>query len=66
MTRQAMQLGWLPGVSIRQTSDRVYGQIYVPVVNWLLMAATVATTVAFAARIVSRALTARPSRPPCC
>jgi KUP system potassium uptake protein len=47
MTRQAVQLGWLPGVSIRQTSDRVYGQIYVPVVNWLLMAATVATTIAF-------------------
>jgi KUP system potassium uptake protein len=47
MTRQAMQFGWLPGVSIRQTSDRVYGQIYVPVVNWLLMAATVATTIAF-------------------
>ena len=47
MTRQAMQLGWLPGVSIRQTSDRVYGQIYVPVVNWLLMGATVATTIAF-------------------
>ena len=48
MTRQAMQLGWLPGVSIRQTSDRVYGQIYVPVVNWLLMVATVATTIGFA------------------
>ncbi len=47
MTRQAMQLGWLPGVSIRQTSDKVYGQIYVPVVNWLLMAATVSITVAF-------------------
>jgi KUP system potassium uptake protein len=47
MTRQAMQLGWLPGVAIRQTSDRVYGQIYVPVVNWLLMTATVATTIAF-------------------
>jgi KUP system potassium uptake protein len=47
MTRQAMQLGWLPGVTIRQTSDRVYGQIYVPVVNWLLMAATLATTIAF-------------------
>jgi KUP system potassium uptake protein len=47
MTRQAMQLGWLPGVSIRQTSDRVYGQIYVPVVNWLLMTATVATTIGF-------------------
>src|ERR1700691_979525 len=47
MTRQAMQLGWLPGVSIRQTSDRIYGQIYVPVVNWLLMAATVVVTIAF-------------------
>ena len=47
MTRQAMQLGWLPGVSIRQTSDQVYGQIYVPVVNGLLMAATVAVTIAF-------------------
>jgi KUP system potassium uptake protein len=47
MTRQAMQLGWLPGVTIRQTSDKVYGQIYVPVVNWLLMVATVATTIGF-------------------
>ena len=47
MTRQALQLGWLPGVAIRQTSDTVYGQIYVPVVNWLMMAATVGVTVAF-------------------
>jgi KUP system potassium uptake protein len=47
MTRQAMQLGWLPGVNIRQTSDKVYGQIYVPVVNWMMMVATIAITVAF-------------------
>jgi KUP system potassium uptake protein len=47
MTRQAMQLGWLPGVAIRQTSDRIYGQIYVPAVNWLLMIATIATTISF-------------------
>jgi KUP system potassium uptake protein len=47
MTRQAMQLGWLPGVHIRQTSDRIYGQIYVPVVNWLMMFATLAITIAF-------------------
>jgi KUP system potassium uptake protein len=47
MTRQAMQLGWLPGVHIRQTSDRVYGQIYVPVVNGMMMIATVGITVAF-------------------
>jgi KUP system potassium uptake protein len=49
MTRQAMQLGWLPGVAIRQTSDRIYGQIYIPAVNWLLMTATIATTIAFGA-----------------
>ncbi|HMD72998.1 MAG TPA: KUP/HAK/KT family potassium transporter [Steroidobacteraceae bacterium] len=47
MTRQAMQLGWFPGLTIRQTSDRVYGQIYVPVVNWLLMVVTVAITIGF-------------------
>ena len=47
MTRQAMQLGWLPGVNIRQTSDRAYGQIYVPAVNWLMMVATVTIAAAF-------------------
>jgi KUP system potassium uptake protein len=47
MTRQAMQLGWLPGLDIRQTSDQVYGQIYVPVVNGLMMAATIAITIGF-------------------
>ncbi len=47
MTRQAVQLGWLPGVAIRQTSDAVYGQIYVPVVNWLMMIATVGITIGF-------------------
>ena len=47
MTRQAMQLGWMPGVRIRQTSDKLYGQIYVPSVNWLMMGATVIVTFAF-------------------
>jgi len=47
MTRQAIQLGWLPGLDIRQTSDDVYGQIYVPVVNGLMMAATIAITIGF-------------------
>ncbi len=47
LTRQAMQLGWFPGLNIRQTSDTEYGQIYVPVVNWCMMAATIATAVAF-------------------
>lgn len=47
MTRQAMQLGWLPGVRIRQTSAEEYGQIYVPFVNWTMMAFTVALTAGF-------------------
>ena len=47
MTRQAMQLAWLPAVNIRQTSDQLYGQIYVPVVNWLMMIGTVGITIAF-------------------
>jgi KUP system potassium uptake protein len=47
MTRQAVQLGWLPRVYIKQTSEKGYGQIYVGVVNWLLMVVTVALTVLF-------------------
>ncbi len=47
MTRQAIQLGWLPRLAIRQTSDEGYGQIYVSGVNWILMAATLALTLAF-------------------
>jgi len=47
MTRQAMQLGWFPGVRIRQTSAEAYGQIYVPFVNWTMMVFTVALTVGF-------------------
>ncbi len=47
MTRQAIQLGWLPRLQIKQTSETGYGQIYVGVVNWLLMIATLGLTIAF-------------------
>jgi KUP system potassium uptake protein len=47
MTRQAIQLGWLPRLRIRQTSEEHYGQIYVGAVNWLLMFVTVGLTVWF-------------------
>jgi KUP system potassium uptake protein len=47
MTRQAIQLGWLPRLHIKQTSERGYGQIYVGVVNWLLMTVTIALTLLF-------------------
>ena len=48
LTRQAMQLGWLPGMRIDQTSSEQYGQIYVPFVNWLMMLGTLWLTVEFA------------------
>jgi KUP system potassium uptake protein len=47
MTRQAIQLGWLPRVHITQTSAEGYGQIYVGTVNWLLMVVTLGLTVGF-------------------
>jgi KUP system potassium uptake protein len=47
MTRQAIQLGWLPRLRIKQTSSEGYGQIYVGVVNWLLMIVTIGLTIGF-------------------
>ncbi|MEW6452191.1 MAG: KUP/HAK/KT family potassium transporter [Pseudomonadota bacterium] len=47
MTRQAIQLGWLPRLLIKQTSSEGYGQIYVGAVNFLLMAATIGLTIGF-------------------
>ncbi len=48
LTRQAMQLGWLPGMQIKQTSSEESGQVYVPFVNWLMMLGTLALTIGFA------------------
>ena len=36
LTQQAVQLGLLPRVEIRHTSESEFGQIYIPAVNWLL------------------------------
>jgi KUP system potassium uptake protein len=47
MTRQAIQLGWLPRLRVTQTSSEGYGQIYVGPVNWLLMLVTVGLTLGF-------------------
>lgn len=47
MTRQAIQLGWLPRMRITQTSAAGYGQIYVGAVNWLLMIVTLALAIGF-------------------
>jgi KUP system potassium uptake protein len=47
MTRQAIQLGWMPRLRIKQTSEVGYGQIYVGTINWLLMLVTVGLTLSF-------------------
>ena len=47
VTRQAVQLGFLPFLEIRQTSEKAVGQIYIPAVNWALFVAIVALVVGF-------------------
>ncbi len=47
LTRQAVLLGELPRLRIVQTSPAQVGQIYIPVVNWILMAATIALVLGF-------------------
>ncbi len=47
LTRQAVQLGQSPRLTIIQTSPDAIGQIYVPVVNWLLMISTLALVFGF-------------------
>ncbi len=47
VTRQAIQLGFLPRLTIRHTSGEAIGQVYVPAVNWGLFAAVVALVIGF-------------------
>jgi len=47
MTKQAMQLGFLPRMRITYTSDREIGQIYVPAVNTALFISVIAAVVGF-------------------
>jgi KUP system potassium uptake protein len=47
LTKQAVQLGFLPRLAVRYTSAREAGQIYMPAVNWALLAGVVAAVLAF-------------------
>ena len=47
LTRQAVQLGYLPRVDIEHTSQTHIGQIYIPGLNWLLMVACIGLVVGF-------------------
>jgi KUP system potassium uptake protein len=56
VSRQAVRLGFLPHLTIRHTSSRESGQIYVPAVNWLLFIGVLALMFTF--RSSSRLATA--------
>lgn len=47
VTRQAVQLGFLPRMAIRHTSHEAVGQVYAPAINWGLCVAVVALVVGF-------------------
>jgi KUP system potassium uptake protein len=47
LTQQSIQLGFLPRMRITHTTSHAIGQIYVPLVNWLLAAATLGAVIGF-------------------
>src|SRR6185312_11199441 len=47
LTQQSIQLGFLPRMHIKHTTSHAIGQIYVPLVNWLLAAATLVAVIGF-------------------
>ena len=47
LTQQSIQLGFLPRMHITHTTSHAMGQIYVPLVNWLLAAATLGAVIGF-------------------
>jgi KUP system potassium uptake protein len=47
ITRQAIQLGYLPRLEVRHTSETAIGQVYVPRINWLLLCAVIVVVLTF-------------------
>lgn len=47
ITQQAIQLGYAPRLEIQHTSDKEIGQIYLPGINWLLLASIIALVIEF-------------------
>jgi KUP system potassium uptake protein len=47
LSRQAIQLGLLPRMAIRHTSEEQAGQIYMPAVNWGLLIGVLALVLLF-------------------
>ena len=49
VTHQAVQLGFLPRLRTEHTSEKALGQIYIPAVNWALLAMVIVLVVGFRA-----------------
>jgi KUP system potassium uptake protein len=47
MTKQAIQLGYCPRMSVLHTSGEEIGQVYVPAINWMLMLAVFILVLSF-------------------
>jgi KUP system potassium uptake protein len=47
LARQSVQLGYWPRITVRHTSHETIGQVYVPFVNWALLAGTIGLVLAF-------------------
>jgi KUP system potassium uptake protein len=47
ITKQAIQLGYLPRMTVRHTSEKEIGQIYMPAMNWALLAAVLVAVFGF-------------------
>ncbi|MEM9501157.1 MAG: potassium transporter Kup [Pseudomonadota bacterium] len=47
ITQQAIQMGYIPRLNIRHTSETEGGQIYIPAVNWALMVAVIILVLTF-------------------
>jgi KUP system potassium uptake protein len=47
LTLSAIQMGYLPRTTIRHTSEHARGQIYIPLVNWMLMLVCISLVLAF-------------------
>ncbi len=47
LTFQALQLGYLPRLEVRHTSEKEQGQVYLPKINWLLFIATAGVVLGF-------------------
>ncbi|MEG3192802.1 potassium transporter Kup [Lysobacter sp. D1-1-M9] len=47
VARQAMQLGYIPRMSIKHTSRETIGQIYIPAINWAMMAIVLVLVLTF-------------------